>query len=150
MTAEEDEAIAALAGATDTPGSPVPADPPPPAPIVMNPGRADWLYDAEFGGHIPCCSQPKGAWRCCNGPLDEDAVLSGDCGEQHDEVENARGEEGNAAGAKFLDVPLRRSDDSLADESRTVRPEAPTAVCEYTQGESGSPVPAVPEKDAPE
>lgn len=44
-------------------------------------GKADWIYDDEFDMHIPCCSQPKGQWRCGNGPLTADAILTGDCGE---------------------------------------------------------------------
>lgn len=44
-------------------------------------GKADWVYDHELGVHVPSCSQPKGAWRCGNGPLTGGAIDSGDCGE---------------------------------------------------------------------
>lgn len=44
-------------------------------------GKADWQWDDEWQHHIPCCSQPKGTWRCGNGPLVGDAILTGDCGE---------------------------------------------------------------------
>lgn len=49
-------------------------------------GKADWLYDHEWEMHIPGCSQPKGRWRCGNGPLTGDAIATGDCGEAHDEA----------------------------------------------------------------
>lgn len=44
-------------------------------------GRADWLWTPDLDMHVPCCSQPKGRWRCGNGPLMDDAILTGDCGE---------------------------------------------------------------------
>lgn len=52
-------------------------------------GKADWLYDDEYDMHIPCCSQPNWfeklgrVWRCSNGPLTGDQIMSGDCGEDH-------------------------------------------------------------------
>lgn len=44
-------------------------------------GKADWRWDDELQMHLPCCSRPKGTWRCGNGPLVGDAILTGDCGE---------------------------------------------------------------------
>lgn len=49
-------------------------------------GKADWIWDDELGVHLPCCVQirEKGTgYKCGNGPLEGDQILTGDCGDDH-------------------------------------------------------------------
>lgn len=50
--------------------------------VTYEQGRAHWLWNDELNCHIPCCSQLRsdGTW-CCNGPLPDDRVPLGNCGE---------------------------------------------------------------------
>lgn len=55
-------------------------------------GKADWLYDEELGFHMPCCSKyrflknlhradgTRPVWKCHNGPLTGQQIMTGDCG----------------------------------------------------------------------
>lgn len=45
-------------------------------------GKANWRWEPDLECHVPCCAQGSGyGTRCGNGPLDDDAIKTGDCGE---------------------------------------------------------------------
>lgn len=48
-------------------------------------GKATWEWDEDLLMHVPCCSQysrgDRGGWRCGNGPLTGDQIMTGDCGQ---------------------------------------------------------------------
>ena len=46
-------------------------------------GKADWQWDEELQMHIPCCTKnrSKSGPPCGNGPLNDDQIAEGDCGE---------------------------------------------------------------------
>ena len=51
--------------------------------FIQNPGKADWIYDHEFGIHMPACSRLK--WhgsvlgKCHQGPLVGQEIATGSC-----------------------------------------------------------------------
>jgi hypothetical protein len=68
-------------------------------------GRADWLYDAEYDMHIPCCtalremdSPDKSKRRCHNGPLSGVEIERGQCSECYPAQVEFRGAQGSPEG----------------------------------------------------
>lgn len=51
--------------------------------VIIDLGKADWIWNEDLNSHIPCCIQKVGDVRCGNGPLIGEAIWSGDCGKNH-------------------------------------------------------------------
>ena len=48
-------------------------------------GACDWIWDDDDQAHHPCCSQllEREGFKCGNGPLTGEAIVTGDCGIDH-------------------------------------------------------------------